>query len=49
MLVHVVISVRPQERVRNAAYTDTERQKQYRDAHERDPAVKNRLVAKKCC
>ena len=25
--------------------TDTERQKPYRDGHERDPAVKNRLAA----
>ena len=28
---------------------DTEQQKQYRDAHETDPAVKNQLAAQKCC
>ena len=36
--------VLPQERVHNAL-THAKLQKQYRDAYERDPAVKNRLAA----
>ena len=46
--MHVVISVRPKKESM-MPLTDTERQKQYRDAHESDPAVKNRLAAQKFC
>ena len=46
--MHVVISVRPQ-RKSTMPINHAQRQKQYRDARERDPAANIRLAAQKSC